>query len=96
MRAKLYFHNKNIYADGAITELKVWRVPKTWGTPEGYKYSMVYISREGKRILGYDNAERQGHHCHKGNRIKPIHFKSIENLVGVFYKEVRKTRRGKP
>lgn len=93
MRAKLYFHHKQIYSDNAIAETKVWRVPKTWKTPEGFKYSLVYINKEGKRVLGYDNAEGKGHHCHKGKRTVPYEFQAIWKLIEIFLKEVGKIRR---
>jgi hypothetical protein len=79
-KAKLLYRNKDIYPDGAIVEIKVWVVPPSPRTPEGYKYSMAYIDRNGKRVLGYDNAEGKGHHRHEGKKETP--YLGVYRAVG--------------
>ena len=74
-------------------EMKAWSVPKTNKTPEGYKYSLVYIDPQGKRILGYDNAEGKGHHRHWGKKEETVSFGSIEELTKKFLSEVQSVRR---
>ena len=59
MPTQLIFYRKNIGADGDIVEMNIWEVPRSRKTPEGLKYSLVYI-RGGKRLIGYDNAEGKG------------------------------------
>jgi len=59
-KAVLLFHEKVEYADGEIVEVKVWSVRPSPAKPEGIKYSLVYIGKDGTRILGYDNAEGKG------------------------------------
>ncbi len=93
MKARLHTHEKYAYSDGAIVEVKIWIVEKMLRTPEGYKYSLVYIDPQGDRILGYDNAEGKGHHKHKGHKEEPYHFKSIEELSSQFLKEIEEIRR---
>jgi len=88
MRAKLLFRQKYIYNDGAIVQIKAWSVPMSARTPEGFKYSLVYIDRQGNRLLGYDNAEGKGHHRHEGKEETAVIFKSIEKLAEKFLKEV--------
>lgn len=61
MKAKPFMHRKRAYPNGDIMEIKAWYVPKTKDKPHGFKYSLAYI-REGKRVIGYDNAERKGDH----------------------------------
>lgn len=95
MRAKLKFHQKYVYSDGAIVEMKVWDVPKTQSKPEGYKYSIAYINEKGRRVLGIDNAEGKGHHWHERGKEKIYNFKSIEKILKDFYNKVGKIRRGK-
>ena len=58
-KAVLLFHEKFEYADGDIVEVKAWAVVPSPAKPEGIKYSLVYIGKDGTRILGYDNAEAQ-------------------------------------
>lgn len=56
MKAELLFHRKNIEANGGIVEMTIWKIPHLKDKPHGLKYSLVSI-HEGKRIVGYDNAE---------------------------------------
>ncbi len=93
MRARLLFRQKHVYADGSIVELKAWAVPSSRATPEGFKYSMVYIDRHGRRLLGYDNAEGKGHHRHAGVDESPVEFGTIEALAERFLAEVSAIRR---
>ena len=87
------FKQKHVYAAGAIVEMKVWVVPRNPKAPEGFKYSLVYIDRNGKRILGYDNAEGKGHHRHEGQGETPMQFQSIDQMTERFLKEVQDRRR---
>lgn len=59
VKAKLVRYDKGYDEDGNIIEIKMWEVGVTPDKPHGYKYSLVYIVR-GKRVIGYDNAERKG------------------------------------
>ncbi|MBI4064423.1 MAG: hypothetical protein HY401_09015 [Elusimicrobia bacterium] len=93
MKARLFFRHKHIYADGAIAEIRAWVVSRDKRTPEGYKYSLVYVDSKGKRLLGYDNAEGKGHHRHEGNREESVKFDSVEELVKRFLVEVQEMRR---
>ena len=46
---------KFVFDDGAIIQIKVWRLPvRTQERPHGLKYSLFYGKR-GERIIGYDN-----------------------------------------
>lgn len=92
-KAILIFHKKIVYPDGDLLEMKAWAVPKVPRTPQGVKYSLVYINAEGERVLGYDNAEGKGHHRHEGSKETEIDFESIETLADQFLKEVEASRR---
>lgn len=67
MKADLLFHRKNIDQNGDIVEMTLWQVPHSKDKPHGLKYSLVFI-REGKRLVGYDNAEGRGDHRHYGQK----------------------------
>src|SRR3989344_4246302 len=87
------FHKKFEYVDGEIIEVKGRAVPPSPAKPEGIKYSLVYIGKDGTRILGYDNAEGKGHHKHLGGKESPFQFTSIHSLIERFGQEVAYLRR---
>jgi hypothetical protein len=91
-RARLIFRYKENFVDGEVIELKAWEVPQSAAKPEGLKYSMVYIGANGRRILGYDNAEGKGHHRHLGDDETPFEFEGIEVLRLKFLGEVSALR----
>lgn len=90
---QLLFYRKNIESDGSIVEMKIWQVPHSKNKPFGLKYSLVYV-REGKRIIGYDNAEGKGDHKHYKNKEYPYQYKDMDALIKDFYSDVEKARRG--
>ena len=51
------------------------------------KYSFAYI-REGKRLVGYDNAEGKGDHWHIGDREMSYKFKNVDQLFADFYEDI--------
>jgi hypothetical protein len=73
--------------------MRIWKVPSSKRAPSGLKYSLVYI-RDGKRIIGYDNAEGKGHHRHYKGREFAYDFRDVDNLIKDFYEDVEKVRRG--
>jgi hypothetical protein len=92
---KLIIHEKLVYADGIIVEIKAWDIPKSKLRPEGYKYSFVYIDPRGTRVLGYDNSKQQGHHKHAHGKQFSVEFSSIDDLIEQFLDEVRDLRGNK-
>lgn len=76
-----------------VVEIKIFKVPKDDFHPEGFQYSLVLI-KDGKRILGYDNHERKGHHIHRGDRELPYDFEDEWKLIEDFQKEVDKLTKG--
>ena len=93
IRARLLSRTRYVYPDGSFIESRIWLVPRTSRTPEGYKYSLVYIGRDGRRVLGYDNAEGKGHHKHLYGREYPVKFVSMDQLTWDFLSEVVRIRR---
>ena len=91
MKAEPFIIRKRVYPDGGIVEIKSWHVDMTPDKPHGFKYSLVYI-REGKRIIGYDNAERKGDHRHYKDKVSPYEFKGIDKLFEDFFDDVRRFR----
>ena len=93
MDVELLFHRKHIEQNGDIIEMKIWHVPYSKDKPHQFKYSLVYIS-EGKRIIGYDNAEGKGYHKHYRDTEHAYQFKGIDTLIEDFYHDVEKIKRG--
>ncbi len=91
-RSRLIFRRKTVFEDAAIVEMRVWQVPKSARTPEGFKYSLVYVGSRGERVLGYDNAEGKGHHRHFRGLENAERFHSMSALVARFLVEVGELR----
>lgn len=83
---------KFVFDDGAIIQIKVWRLPvRTQERPHGPKYSLFYGKR-GERIIGYDNEAGKGDHRHMRDREETYDFSSYETLIRDFLADVRKER----
>jgi hypothetical protein len=83
-------HTKEIRGN-EIVEIKIWKVPRTTDRPHGVKISIVYI-KEGKRLLGYDNAEGKGYHRHFMDREEDCSFSDIWKLLEDFKKDLTALR----
>lgn len=94
MDGELLFHRKNIEPNGDIVEMKIWKVPHSKDKPHGLKYSLVYI-KDGKRIIGYDNAESKGDHKHFRGKESLYNFVDVDILIKDFYESVETLKRGK-
>ena len=92
MKARLLFHERRLFDDGAIMEMKIWRLPKPVApTTHGLKYSLFY-GYPGRRVVGYDNERTKGDHRHLDDRELPYTFVSVEQLVADFLSDVRSIR----
>ena len=88
MKAELLFHERRLFDDGAIMEMKIWRVPSPVPpTTHGLKYSLFY-GYPGRRLVGYDNERKKGDHRHLDQRELPYSFTSVEQLVADFLADV--------
>ena len=90
--AENIFEERKRNTDGDLIEMSVWRVPATKKYPDGIKYSLVAI-RDGKRIVGYDNAHWHGHHKHIGEMIYDYQFIDIEQLKKDFQNDHARQKR---
>jgi len=68
-----------------------WKVPKIRNKPHGVKISIVYI-KNGKRLVGYDNAEGKGYHRHIRNSEEEYTFTDIWQLIEDFKNDVSRIR----
>ena len=90
-KANLVIKDRFVFHDGSIVEIKIWEVPASKDKPHGYKYSFVYVVN-GKRIIGYDNAESQGDHKHDGDKVAVYEFNGIDKLIDDFYTDIGRVR----
>lgn len=84
----LIFHDKKVLDNGHLMEINIWKVRKDKHNPEGFHYSLVLI-RNNKRILGYDNHERKGHHKHIYDKELKYNFEGIDKLLKDFYNDLK-------
>ncbi|HSL83489.1 MAG TPA: DUF6516 family protein [Thermoanaerobaculia bacterium] len=92
-KAELLIRERIVYADGALAEMVVWRVPSP--VPPGrhpFKYRLVYVVG-GERVLGYDNERGKGDHRHLRGSEMPYELVSIDQLLADFVAEIEKERR---
>jgi hypothetical protein len=90
--ADLIISLKRVYDDGAVLQVRVWRVPSpVRGSPHSFKYSLYY-GKHGVRLIGYDNEIGKGDHCHHGDREEAYQFTTIEQLLADFEAEVEQLR----
>ena len=90
--ADLIYHDKGHFADGAIVEMTIWRLPEPDAErPHGLKYSLYY-GKSGRRILGFGNERGKGDHRHLGDQELSYAFTSMNQLIADFISEVRRIR----
>jgi hypothetical protein len=93
--AVLLHHSKRIYDDGAILEMKLWRVPAPVpGSRHSLKYSLFY-GRDGQRLVAYDNEAGKGDHRHLGATEEAYAFTTPDQLVADFLADVARLRVGR-
>lgn len=94
--AELIFRDKFIYADGAIREMTIWKLPGIDAErPHGLKYSLFY-GFPGSRLIGYDNELGKGDHRHYEKTEVAYKFSSVEQLVTDFETDINRLRSLKP
>ncbi|HIJ87072.1 MAG TPA: hypothetical protein HPP97_05225 [Desulfuromonadales bacterium] len=93
IKAKLLIHRKERNAEGHITELKAWIVPVTEHTPNGLKYSVVYIVN-GIRVVGYDNERGKVDHRHFAGVETPYTFINMAQLIAEINADVTRYLEG--
>jgi hypothetical protein len=79
---------KRVLDNGAIIQIKVWRLPSSsHERPHGLKYSLFY-GRPGERIIGYDNEVGKGDHRHHRELEERYLFTTLEQLIADFERDV--------
>jgi hypothetical protein len=92
MAGELLFYQRIDYDDGAIVEMKIWRVPSPVApSRHDLKYSLFY-GRHGVREVGYDNERGKGDHRHFRGVETEYVFVDVERLMEDFWSDVRTLR----
>lgn len=81
--------------DGWWIKTEARKVSASKEQPFGVKYSLTLHTRDGSRVLGYDNAHSvPGHrriewdHKHLKNKIRPYRYSNAAKLLEDFYTDV--------
>jgi hypothetical protein len=92
MKAKLLYFRRIDYDDGAIVEMRLWRVPAPVPpSRHNLKYSLFY-GRPGVREVGYDNERGKGDHRHFCGIETTYRFVTVEKLMADFWRDVMRLR----
>jgi len=92
-KAVLLLHDEIRDEEGWQVVIKVWSVPVSPTSPQGVDYSLVLISPEGERVVGYDNHWPKGHHRHVLGKEEKYAYRGVDRLVADFYADVARVRR---
>ncbi len=97
MSARLLFRERFVYADGAIREMVLWKIPTASpDRPHGLKYRLYYGDGQGRCLVRYDNESGKGDHRHRGEREEPYEFVGVEKMVVGFVADLAAARGGEP
>lgn len=78
------------YADNVFVEVVVWHLPFPLpGSKHLYKYRLAYVA-SGECILRYDNEAGKGDRRHVRGKEFNYSFRTIEQLLMDFNREVRR------
>jgi hypothetical protein len=93
MTATLIYREKFVYADGAIREMVLWRLPQpTPDRPHALKYRLYYGLADGTCIVRYDNETGKSDHVHHGAEESPYVFTGVDQLVADFLSDIDNAR----
>ena len=89
MKAERLLYRREAAEDGAVLELRLWRLPQP--VPPSthlFKYALFY-GRPGMRLVLFDNERGKGDHKHIREVETPYVFTTPEALIADFLAAVR-------
>jgi hypothetical protein len=90
MSATPVINSKQVWPDGTVVQLVVWRLPApSRERPHRLKYRL-YCGRAGSCLVRYDNEAGKGDHRHYGNQETPYVFTTLTRLLADFRADVRR------
>jgi hypothetical protein len=88
MAAELLLDERHVLGEAAFVELVVWRVPSpVRGSQHEFRYRLALVV-DGRCVLRYDNEAGKGDHRHVRDEEREYRFKSAEQLLADFWKDV--------
>ena len=88
MPAELLLDERHILGEAAFAEIVVWRVPvSVRGSAHEYRYRLALVI-DGECVLRYHNEAGKGDHRHVRDKEHEYRFKSAEQLLADFWKDV--------
>jgi len=96
MRAVLVLRDRVIDEDGDLTELVLWRVPRSPKYPDGIRYWLAFVLAGAARpAVLYDNHHPKGHHRHRGGAEEGYPFSNVDRLLANFREDIRRAKMGR-
>lgn len=95
IKPELITHSKEYLSPTEMVEITFWKVPESASHPEGVLYSCVYLKKirtKFRRVLGFDNHEKKGHHKHFLGKEEKIIFINKNEMEERFRKCVKEIR----
>ncbi|MGV3592579.1 MAG: toxin-antitoxin system TumE family protein [Gammaproteobacteria bacterium] len=93
MPAERAIHTRELWDDGSVVELIVWKLDEPLPPcTHLYKYRLFFGAR-GMCHVRYDNERGKGDHRHIGNIEAPYRFVSIPQLLADFRRDVNSGRK---
>lgn len=86
--AVLLAHAKEVRDDGSIVEILIWQLPEPL-PPSAHRYKYrLYYGAGGVCRVRYDNERGKGDHRHVGEREEDYLFRTLEELLEDFRRDV--------
>jgi len=87
------FRSRFVYADGAIREMALWKLPRaTPERPHGFKYRLHYSSADERAVIRDDNETGKGDHRHINDQEHYYEFHDVHVLVDDFLRDIDQLR----
>jgi hypothetical protein len=95
-KARQLLYLKDYLSGGLLREIRIFQVPSGRSYTEGIKYS-CYLGdpRTGEKIIGYDIHPGKRHHRHVRGQETRYSFRSLEELLDDFARDVQEVLEGK-
>ena len=88
MKAIQLVQTRITYSESAFAELVLWRVPSpVTGSTHEFKYRLAYVVK-GQCVVRYDNEPGKGDHRHFGLNERSYLFRSVEQLIADFQRDI--------
>jgi hypothetical protein len=93
MRPTLVLRDRLMDEDGDVTEVTLWRVPKSSRFPDGVQYCLVFTLAETKRpVVLYANHYPTGHQRQFYQIEEPYEFSTVDRLVADFEADILRVK----